>query len=107
MTLQEIIEFLSEVDKKLNSDFPLESRERIFARSLKVQEELGELANEILIRQKLARKDKIESSSSDDLEKEWSDVFFSLLLLGINLDVDVPQAISNRINVIKQRHDIR
>lgn len=103
MNIDEFGIFLEKVRERLNKLHPMSERELVMARSLKVQEELGELVNEILINMDLARKDKLENRDKENISKEWVDVLASVLLLGMELGVDFGDALEKRMKVIGER----
>ena len=56
MTLEELMEQSREIHELVSLAFPIESEnEALYARTLKLMEELGELANEILAKLGLQR----------------------------------------------------
>lgn len=82
----------------LNAQWPIESdAERVFARMLKLIEEMGELSNEILTKTGLQRQAKIDAFKHHHLEDEFADVFGSLLLLGIELEIPVAEVMKRKI----------
>lgn len=97
---QEIADFL-------NQHWPLKDKnQRIFARTMKVVEELGELADEILTSMNLQRDSKIAKFSRENLEDEFADVLGSLVLLGNELDIDIEKVIKKKIKFTRERFEI-
>jgi len=81
-----------EVHELVSLAFPIDSEnEALYARTLKLMEELGELANEILAKQGLQRQSKLDKHTQQDLEDEFGDVLLTVLMLGIELDLDVAE----------------
>ncbi len=104
MQLEELIAQYQDIHQFLNQNWPLASRmKRTFARTMKVVEELGELANEILTSMNLQRQAKIAQFSHENLEDEYADVFGALILLGIELDLDIEKIIQRKIKFTKKR----
>jgi len=90
LTLEEILQLTRDYHELLNQAFPIESdRERVFARTLKLMEELGEFANELLTKVGLQRQTKIDAYAQEKLEDEFGDVVATVLLLGAELDIDI------------------
>jgi NTP pyrophosphatase (non-canonical NTP hydrolase) len=61
-------------------------------------EEVGELANEISkpkLRNKLANK--------ENLKGEFADVFLQIIILADILEIDIEEAVENKIKVLKER----
>ena len=77
------------------------NRERVFARTIKLSEEVGELAEAVLASESLQRKSK--SSKEVSLEQELCDVIITALLLAKSLDIDMDQALSARVEKIRSR----
>lgn len=77
----------------------------LFARLSKITEELGELNEAILGYLNLQRDSKNKTYSKEEVAKEWADVFNTVMLLGIYLDLDIDKEIKKRlINAKKQLH---
>ena len=92
VTLEELMEQSREIHELVSLAFPIESEnEALYARTLKLMEELGELANEILAKLGLQRQSKLEQHTQRDLEDEYGDVLLTVLMLGIELDLDVAE----------------
>lgn len=107
MTLQTIINEYKHIGNFLNEQWPLKSgQQRVFARTMKIVEELGELADEILTSMNLQRKSKIATFSQQNVEDEFADVFASLLLLAIELDIDIEEVMKRKIQLTKERFGI-
>lgn len=88
----------------INQKFPLDSEQsRVFARTMKIVEELGELSDEILASMKLQRRSKMAAFDHTDIEDEFADVLASLLMLGIELNLDIEAAIQRKIAKTHQR----
>lgn len=88
----------------LNAQWPIETtNERVFARMLKLTEELGELSSEILTDMGLSRQVKIDAFKRQHLDDEWADVFGSLILLALELDIDMVSVIKRKIAFTYER----
>lgn len=104
MTVKQLILEYQEISNVLNKRWPIKDKDqRIFARTMKIVEELGELADEILTSMNLQRNSKIEKFSRENIEDEFADVFGSLILLGKELDIDVEKVMRRKIEFTKQR----
>lgn len=104
LTLEELLSDYRDIHLMLNSQWPIESTsERIFARTLKLMEELGELSNEILTKMGLQRQAKIDAFEQHHLEDEFADVLGSLLLMGIEMDIDVAEVMKRKIAFTLER----
>lgn len=104
LTVEELLNDYRDIHLMLNSQWPIESTsERIFARTLKLVEELGELSNEILTKMGLQRQAKIDAFEQHHLEDEFADVLGSLLLMGIEMDIDVAAVMKRKIAFTLER----
>lgn len=107
MTIQEL-----EAEYRVISDFlakrwPLKDKQQqIFARIMKLVEELGELSDEILTSMNLARDSKIAKFSRENMEDELADVLASVVLLANELDVDIEKVMRKKIAFTRERFGI-
>jgi NTP pyrophosphatase (non-canonical NTP hydrolase) len=107
MQITELVAKYQEIADFLNQHWPLKDHnQRIFARTMKVVEELGELSDEILTSMNLQRDSKIARFSRENLEDEFADVFGSLVLLGGELDIDIEKVVERKIKFTKERFQI-
>ena len=107
MTIQQLCSEYQLIGNILNEKFPIEdTSKRIFARTMKIVEEFGELADEILTSMNLQRNTKIEKFSHQNIEDEFADVMGSLLLLADELDIDVASVMERKIAFTKKRFEI-
>lgn len=107
MTVDQLVKEYVQIGQFLNHRWPLKNQQqRIFARIMKIVEELGELADEILTSMNLQRRSKIAKFSRENLEDEFADVLGSLILLAIEMDIDVEQVIKKKIEFTKLRFEM-
>ncbi len=107
MQIQDLIKEYRQIADFLNSHWPLkDENQRVFARTMKVVEELGELSDEILTSMNLQRNSKIAKFSRENLEDEFADVLGSLILLSCELDIDVEEVIKRKIAFTRERFEI-
>jgi NTP pyrophosphatase (non-canonical NTP hydrolase) len=98
---------LNEIRSELKNRYPglhQDTDKTRLARMVKLSEEVGELADEILSLQGLQRQEKMAAKMDDDLAKEFGDVFNSLMLLGLELDLDIQSAIVSRVDSMHQKY---
>lgn len=106
-TLAEIISEYEEISNFLNERWPLKDQDhRVFARTMKMVEELGELSDEILTSMNLQRNSKIASFSRENVEDEFADVLASLILLGCELNIDIEKVIKRKIEFTRNRFEM-
>ncbi|SRR5258708_1579258 len=104
MTIQQLIEEYQKIQEKLDARWPIEDPEkRIFARTMKLVEEFGELSDAVLTKMKLQRNEKAEEFSPQNVEDEFADVMGTLILLGMQLEVDIEGAIKRKIEFTHER----
>lgn len=80
-------------------------KDRIYARTIKLGEEYGELCDEILEYMHDQRSSKSRRHKSGDLESEFADVLVVLFMLAKAMDVDVMRALDAKVKKIKARHN--
>ncbi len=107
MTLQQLTTEYKKIGDFINTRWPLKNKEqRIFARTMKVVEELGELADEILTSMNLQRKSKIAKFSQENVEDELADVIASIVLLANELNIDLDLVMKKKIHYTQKRFEI-
>ena len=68
----------------------------ILARMVKLQEEVGELSNDILSILSLQRKSKLEEFSKENMYEEFADVILSVMMLANSVGVDIERAVNHK-----------
>lgn len=107
MTIQHLVQQYQKIADFLNSRWPMKDQDhRVFARTMKIVEELGELSDEILTSMNLQRDSKIAAFSRENVEDEFADVFGSLILLGIELDIDIEEVMKRKIEFTRERFEM-
>lgn len=106
MTLKQLTAEYQQIADFINEKWPLKNKEqRIFARTMKVVEELGELADEVLTSMNLQRKSKIARFSEQNIKDELADVLASVTLLAIELDADLDEVMKRKIKYTHERFE--
>lgn len=107
MTIQDLVNNYRKVSVALDKKYPMSDKEkRIFARVTKMVEEFGELAEVSLAKARLQRESKGFDNVQQKMEEEFADVVSTLILLGIELDVDIEGAIQRKIEFTNERLNI-
>lgn len=107
MTIHQLVSEYQEINNFLQKRWPLkDQQQRTFARVMKIVEELGEFADEILTGMNLQRNSKIAKFSQQNIEDEFADVLGSLILLGIELDIDVEKVMKRKIDFTRERFEM-
>ncbi len=108
MTIKDLVAEYQKINLFLNKRWPLKNSDhKIFARTMKIMEELGELSDEILTSMNLQRNTKIAKFSRENVEDEFADVLGSLILLGIELDIDVEKVMKKKIKFTRERFEMK
>jgi NTP pyrophosphatase (non-canonical NTP hydrolase) len=108
MTIKSLTDQYSKISLALNKRWPIaDADQRIFARTMKIVEELGELADEILTSMNLQRNSKIEKFTRENIEDEFADVFGSLILLAQELKIDIEEVMERKIKFTNNRFGIK
>lgn len=104
MTFEEFQAFIDEQDALFKSlKKGGEGTQEIFARTIKLGEEYGELCDEVLASVGDQRKDKL--SETHELEGEFADVVIVAFLLAKAMNVDMPEALAGKIEKIRAKHN--
>lgn len=107
ITVQELVAEYKLISTFLNDRWPLKDHDqRVFARTMKIVEELGELADEILTSMNLQRNSKIEAFSRENIEDEFADVMASLILLANEMDLDVEKIMRRKLQFTRDRFEM-
>lgn len=104
MTFDEFQQFIDDQDALFHTVREGQSdREHIFARTIKLGEEYGELCDEVLASMGHQRKDKL--AEHHDLAGEFADVVIVAFLLAKAMNVNVREALAKKIQKIKDKHN--
>ncbi len=107
LTINELVSEYRVIAKYFNERWPLpDHQQRVFARTMKVMEELGELSDEILTSMNLSRDSKIAEFSRENVEDEFADVLACVISLAIEMDIDVEEVIRRKIEFTKERYEL-
>ncbi len=108
LTVTELVDEYRGIARYFNERWPLpDHNQRVFARTMKVMEELGELSDEILTSMNLSRDSKIAEFSRENVEDEFADVLACVISLAIELDIDIEEVIRRKIAFTKERYEIK
>lgn len=107
MTLQEFQQFIDAQDELFRrlKDTNQGERERIFARTIKLGEEYGELCDEVLASVGDQRKGKLDQEKAGDLEEEFADVMITLFLLAKAMNVDIVSVLDAKVAKIRAKYN--
>ncbi len=107
MTFKELLKFIAMERERLSKHTGkyADTEKEIFARTVKVGEEFGELCQEVLFHANLQGKHKKEKFDKDNLSNEFADVIFTTLLLAQDMNVDIEKAMEDKIKKIEKRYE--
>jgi len=100
--LQKLVDIESDRLLSQHSEKP-DAKLVMLARTTKLTEETGELADQILGHCGLQRKDKSSKYSMDKLSKELADVVITTFVLAKSCDVDILKAIEDKMTIVMER----
>ncbi len=107
MITNKLLDWTARQNKKLATKFASNfdtKQEKIYAQTIKLTEEVGELNAEVLDQMSLQR-DKGGEKSKDALAHEFADVVLCTLLLADRMDIDVNKALEEKIEKINKRFE--
>jgi NTP pyrophosphatase (non-canonical NTP hydrolase) len=106
MELKELLKFIEIENGRLKKRYlNLDKEKMILAQTVKINEELGELYNEVLKHCSLQRKEKLDNMDKKYIEEEFSDVLITTLLLAKSMDIDIEKALEEKIIKINKRYE--
>lgn len=79
--------------------------QEILSRTVKLNEEVGELCNDILAILKMQRKAKLENFDKHNMYEEFADVIITTIQLANSAGVDIERAISDKIKKVEDRYE--
>lgn len=102
-SLQEKIKILNEKTKPQYKLYSQEEKE-ILTKTVKLNEEVGELCNDILSILKLQRRAKLQNFDKRNMYEEFADVIITAMQLAIAAGVDVERAVGDKLKKIEERY---
>lgn len=98
MEIKELKKFIKKEDKRLLKKYPESKDKRILARMIKITEEVGELADEILSFDQIKKKDKSDKKNKkQEISEEFADVVITTFLLAETMKIDIEKALKEKI----------
>ncbi|MCL5435379.1 MAG: hypothetical protein M1405_03250 [Patescibacteria group bacterium] len=101
--LQQRITTLNEMTKPHYKLYTQEEKE-ILTKTVKLNEEVGELCNDILGILKLQRKAKMKNFDKRNIYQEFADVIITTIQLAEVTGVDIERAIEDKLKKIEKRN---
>jgi len=101
---KELKDFVKEGGVTLPKNLQIDDKEkRIYRRTVKLMEEVGEFSNAILSHLGRQRTEKLNNYNPDNLPEEFADVLITLLLIADMTEIDVDKAIELKMEKIRER----
>jgi NTP pyrophosphatase (non-canonical NTP hydrolase) len=106
MNLKNLQEKIKILNEKTATEYKLYSRQEkeILTKTVKLNEEVGELCNDILSILKLQRKAKLQKFDRRNMYEEFADVIITAMQLAIAAGVDVERAVGDKLKKIEERY---
>lgn len=81
-----------------------QAEKEILTKTIKLNEEVGELCNDILSVLKLQRKSKLQKFDKRNFYEEFADVLITTIQLASVAGVDVSRAVEDKLKKIEERY---
>lgn len=104
MSIEDFKKFIDEQHEFFRKVKKQTKKDRIYARTIKLGEEYGELCDEVLEYMHDQRAAKSKHHRAEDLGSEFADVLVVLFMLAKAMDVDVMAALNRKIAKIRKRN---
>ena len=106
MNLKSLQEKIKLLNIRTAPHYKLYSQEEkeILTKTVKLNEEVGELCNDILSILKLQRKSKLQHFDKRNMYEEFADVIITAMQLAIAAGVDVERAVGDKLKKIEERY---
>lgn len=106
MNLKSLQEKIKEQNVKSRPHYKLYTQleKEILTKTVKLNEEVGELCNDILSILRLQRRSKLEKFDKRNMYEEFADVIITTMQLASVAGVDVERAVSDKLKKIENRY---
>lgn len=106
MNIKSLQTKVRELDDVTRPKYKLYSQreKEILTKTIKLNEEVGELCNDILSVLKLQRKSKLDKFDKRNFYEEFADVIITTVQLANSAGVDVERAINDKLEKIEKRY---
>lgn len=106
MNLKNLQEKIKIFNEKTRPHFKLYSQreKEILTKTVKLNEEVGELCNDILAVLRLQRRAKLEKFDKRNFYEEFGDVIITTIQLASIAGVDIERAVDDKMKKIEQRY---
>lgn len=106
MNLKNLQTVIQEHAEKSPTAYSLKTKEEqeILAKTVKLNEEVGELCNDILSVLKMQRKSKLEKFDKRNFYEEFADVIITAIQLASVAGVDIERAVNDKLKKIEEKY---
>lgn len=106
MNLKSLQEKITEQNKRTTPHFKLytQTEKEILTKTVKLNEEVGELCNDILGILRLQRRAKLEKFDKRNIYQEFADVIITTIQLAGVAGVDIERAVTDKLKKIEERY---
>lgn len=106
MNIDSLQKKVKELDKKKPVIYQLNTQreKEILTKTIKLNEEVGELCNDTLSVLKLQRKSKLDNFDKRNFYEEFADVIITTIQLANAAGVDIDRAINDKLTKIENRY---
>lgn len=107
MDIKDLQTKVNELTAKSRPHYKLYTQEEkeILTKTVKLNEEVGELCNDILSVLRLQRKSKLDKFDKRHIYQEFADVIITTMQLAAVTHVDMERAIKDKLTTIEKRYN--
>lgn len=107
MDVKELQNKIKELDSKSKPHYKLytQTEKAILTKTVKLNEEVGELCNDILSILRLQRKAKLDKFDKRNVYQEFADVIITTIQLAAIAGVDIDRAVNDKLKTIEHRYN--
>lgn len=107
MNIKNLQDKIKQLDQNRTPKYKLytQAEKEILTRTIKLNEEVGELCNDILSVLKLQRKSKLEKFDKRNFYEEFADVILTTVMLANSAGVDIERALTDKLKKIEKRYN--
>ena len=108
MDLEDLIKFVNRYAEQQKNimGYMKDKQNLILSSTVKIAEEFGELCDQVLSYNKRQRKDKMNRFNKDSLSEEFADVVVAILMLAHDMNIDIKDALNNKIKKLSEKYGI-
>lgn len=107
MDVKDLQDKIKELDNQSKPHYKLytQTEKAILTKTVKLNEEVGELCNDILSILRLQRKAKLDKFDKRNIYQEFADVVITVMQLASVAGVDMDRAINDKLKTIEHRYN--